>query len=85
MDKNGTLDRIYNDGVSSDECKKSTYASMIVQLDKYWGKLFADPLQIANTDGTMYIQPQRTNNILERFFSWRKTAGPEEKRYVFFE
>ncbi|RLC29278.1 MAG: transposase [Deltaproteobacteria bacterium] len=56
----------------SDDRKKTTYAKMIEQIDKYWEKLFADPLPVATSEGIMYIQPQRTNNILERFFRGEK-------------
>lgn len=59
----------------SDECRKTTYASMIAQLDKYWVKLFADPLLVVTPKGALYIQPQRTNNILERFFRGEKRRG----------
>ena len=41
---------------------------MIKQIDKYWEKLFADPMQVDTPNGPVVIQPQRTNNILERFF-----------------
>jgi hypothetical protein len=41
---------------------------MIAQLDKYWKKLFADPITVQTATGTIQIQPQRTNNILEQFF-----------------
>jgi hypothetical protein len=41
---------------------------MIEQINKYWGKLFADPITIQTPSGTFLIQPQRTNNILEQFF-----------------
>jgi len=45
------------------------YDKMIGQIDKYWPKLFADPLTVKTPDGSiLLIQPQRTNNILERFF-----------------
>ena len=44
------------------------YVKMLAQIDKYWTKLFADPLIVETPDGTMLIQPQRTNNIMERFF-----------------
>ena len=52
--------------------RKATYANMIAQLDKYWVKLFADPLPVITPEGVRYIQPQRTNNILERFFRGEK-------------
>jgi len=41
---------------------------MIAQIDKYWEKLFADPITVNTPTGETIIQPQRTNNILERFF-----------------
>jgi len=41
---------------------------MIAQIDKYWKKLFADPATVQTVSGTIHIQPQRTNNILEQFF-----------------
>ncbi len=58
--------------IISDGRRKSTYAKMIEQVDKYWDKLFADPLPVVTPDGIMYIQPQRTNNILEQFFRGEK-------------
>lgn len=56
----------------SDERRKITYAKMLKQLDKYWEKLFADPLPVVTPEGIIHIQPQRTNNILERFFRGEK-------------
>jgi hypothetical protein len=57
----------------SNEQRKLTYAKLLGQLDKYWEKLFADPLQVITPDGSvLYIQPQRTNNLLERFFRGEK-------------
>jgi hypothetical protein len=46
-----------------DPCKK-----MLRQIDTYWEKLFADPIAVDTPKGRVFIQPQRTNNILERFF-----------------
>lgn len=56
------------------------YDKMIKQIDKYWEKLFADPITVDTCTGQMKIQPQRTNNILERFFrdfkrGYRKRSG----------
>jgi len=45
-----------------------TYRKMVKQIDKYWDKLFADPIQVVTNSGTVTLQPQRTNNILEQFF-----------------
>jgi transposase-like protein len=39
-----------------------------VQIDKYWKKLFADPIPVVTPIGILQVQPQRTNNLLERFF-----------------
>jgi len=41
---------------------------MIAQIDKYWEKLFADPITVQTPSGPLQIQPQRTNNLLEQFF-----------------
>ena len=48
---------------------------MIKQIDKYWDKLFADPITVQTPSGPMLIQPQRTNNILEQFFRSLKRAN----------
>jgi hypothetical protein len=45
------------------------YKKMVKQIDKYWEKLFADPIMVTTVNGEkILVQPQRTNNILERFF-----------------
>jgi hypothetical protein len=44
------------------------YPKMTAQIDKYWDKLFADPITIDTPTGAVTIQPQRTNNLLERLF-----------------
>ncbi len=44
------------------------YRKMVGQIEKYWDKLFSDPILISTPDGDSFIQPQRTNNILEQFF-----------------
>jgi len=57
------------------------YKKMVKQIDKYWDKLFADPIEVINSKGEkVIIQPQRTNNIMERLFrkikrSFRKRSG----------
>jgi transposase-like protein len=55
--------------------RKKTYANMVAQIDKYWEKLFADPILVTTPDGDRTVQPQRTNNILERFFRNEKRRG----------
>jgi hypothetical protein len=56
------------------------YQKMLKQIDKYWDKLFATPIQVVTNTGTVTLQPQRTNNIMEQFFrdlkrSDRKRSG----------
>jgi hypothetical protein len=48
--------------------KNKAYQKLIDQIDRYWNKLFADPIPVSTPTGKTWIQPQRTNNILERFF-----------------
>lgn len=55
--------------------REKTYANMVSQIDKYWEKLFADPIPVVTQDGVLIVQPQRTNNILERFFRDEKRRG----------
>ena len=53
----------------SNKHRGKTYRTMVAQIDKYWKKLFADPIPVVGPDGVVRnIHPQRTNNILERFF-----------------
>jgi hypothetical protein len=60
--------------------ENNDYQKMVVQIDKYWEKLFADPITVDTQQGKITIQPQRTNNLLERFFrdikrGYRKKSG----------
>ena len=55
--------------------REKTYAGMISQIDNYWEKLFADPISIETPQAIVTVQPQRTNNILERFFRDEKRRG----------
>ena len=61
---------------------------MISQIDKYWEKLFADPITVQTESGPVRIQPQRTNNILEQFFrnfkrlNRRKTGNKSSGRML---
>ena len=59
---------------------RPVYQKMFKQIDQYWEKLFADPIEVKTPEGYHQIQPQRTNNILEQFFrdikrSYRKRSG----------
>jgi len=52
---------------------KQEYKHMIAQIKEYWKKLFCDPITVDTPGGTVQIQPQRTNNILEQSFrSWKR-------------
>ena len=51
------------------------YDGMVGQIDKYWEKLFADAITVNTPEGRIAIQPQRTNNIMERFFRDLKRGG----------
>lgn len=58
---------------------------MLKQIDKYYDKLFADPIIVQTPSGEVAIQPQRTNNILERFFrdlkrTYRRRTGNHSMR-----
>ena len=66
---------VFREWLPRNKHRKKTYAGMITQIDKYWEKLFADPIQIQTPQGTVTVQPQRTNNILERFFRDEKRRG----------
>ncbi len=55
--------------------QNSAAQKMIAQIDKYWEKLFADPITVETPAGPVLIQPQRTNNILEQFFRSLKRAN----------
>lgn len=44
------------------------YQKMIEQIVRYDSKLFAAPLVVSTPQGPRSIQPQRTNNLMERFF-----------------
>jgi hypothetical protein len=42
--------------------------AMLAQIDARHDLLFAGPIDLQTPNGTRQLQPQRTNNILERFF-----------------
>ncbi len=45
------------------------YSKMVKQIKKYWNKLFTKPITVTTKTGqAVTIQPQRTNNLMERFF-----------------
>jgi len=47
---------------------------MAEQIDRHADKLFADPITVDGPNGPITIYPQRTNNILERFFRGERHA-----------
>ncbi len=58
-----------------DYSRNPSAEKMIAQIDKYWEKLFADPIAVETLTGPLLVQPQRTNNILEQFFRSLKRAN----------
>lgn len=52
----------------SDYSSSGYWQPMVDQIDKYREKLFADPITVQTPNGQLHIQPQRTNNLMERFF-----------------
>ena len=52
--------------------KETRYYKMVKQIDKYWDKLFADPIEVETPTGKLMIQPQRTNNLMEQSFRFLK-------------
>lgn len=44
------------------------FKKMLAQIEHYGPKLFAAPLEVSSPEGKRIIQPQRTNNLMERFF-----------------
>jgi hypothetical protein len=59
--------------------RNKSYEKMVRQIDKYWDKLFADPIPVETPEGPKLIQPQRTNNILERFFRGIKRGNRQRE------
>ena len=51
------------------------YRNMVKQIDKYWDKLFADPIAVETSAGSITVQPQRTNNLMEQAFRFLKRDG----------
>lgn len=72
----------FRNWLTGEDCYKEnkSYQKMIEQIDKYWEQLFADPITVDIPQGQITIQPQRTNNIIERFFrgiryGYRRKSG----------
>jgi hypothetical protein len=65
---------------SREYSKDKDYQNMLGQLEQYWQKLFSDPLIVKTKSGTIVVQPQRTNNVVEHLFRdlsrrYRKKSG----------
>lgn len=65
----------YSDKVVALAISDTSYHKMVKQIDKYWDKLFADPIEVETSAGQFWIQPQRTNNLMERSFRCLKQKG----------
>jgi hypothetical protein len=68
--------------------QQQAYQKLVEQIDAYREKLFADPIVVKTQAGTVLVQPQRTNNILERFFrmlmrGYRKKNGFNSVERIF--
>ncbi len=80
-----TIEREVGKFISSLKKSKSyshqpAYHKLVEQIEAYREKLFADPIAVKTPAGTVLVQPQRTNNVLERFFrmltrGYRKKNG----------
>jgi len=55
-------------GENSEFLKKRKGAAFLKQIDKYRKQLFSDPITVKTAGGARKIQPQRTNNLMERMF-----------------
>jgi hypothetical protein len=72
--------KVYRDWLANKKDCMETYSKMLEQIDKYWEKLFSDPMEVNINDEKFIIVPQRTNNVLEQFFRsekrcYRKKSG----------
>ena len=52
------------------------------QIERYWEKLFADPVSVQTPSGPLLLYPQRTNNILEQFFRSIKQSHCRRSGYA---
>lgn len=52
----------------ADYASTPVFHKMLEQIEHYGPKLFAAPLVVSTSQGPRTIQPQRTNNLMERFF-----------------
>ncbi len=69
----------YSQTIQALSASDISYQKMVKQIDKYWDKLFADPIQVDTPAGRVTIQPQRTNNLMEQSFRFIKRDGRKRK------
>lgn len=72
----------YHQLVNNDELQEVGYRKMQQQIEKYWEKLFADPIIVTRGGETLTLAPQRTNNILEQFFRTMKHLHCRKSGYA---
>lgn len=65
-----------------DQYQGNEYRKMRKQIEKYWKRLFAAPIQVMQQGQTVLLYPQRTNNILEQFFRSMKHAHCRKSGYA---
>ena len=65
----------YSEKIKTLSASDTSYHNMVKQIDKYWGKLFADPIRVDTPAGTVIVRPQRTNNLMEQSFRFLKRDG----------
>ena len=88
LDMKGIEEKVteFRKWIVSNKHREKTYSTMVIQIDKYWEKLFTDPISVVGPDGVVRdIQPQRTNNILERFFRDVKRQNRKKNRHGLVE
>ena len=59
---------IHGPEVLAEFSTESRKQKFLCQLKKYWSQLFSDPITVMVDGQKRQITPQRTNNIMERFF-----------------
>lgn len=68
-----TIEKEVNEFITEQEktftsMKNKKIMKLLKQLNKYREQLFSDPIVVKTTEGIKTIQPQRTNNLMERMF-----------------
>lgn len=65
------VDRLCREIREDDELMRDRLVvAMLAQIDARHDMLFAGPVELETPAGKRLVQPQRTNNIIERFFRW---------------